>query len=339
MTRRSLHRAQKEPRIPIDLKQVIAAADAQFHEALDSIRDYVAHEPVSAGGAGGPTAANVLRLAGTILRDLESLTGRMRPTRCAIHELPDAFPVLTAEWHAGEGLPTLLDYGHGDVQPANPSQWATPPSKAVVRNGRLYGRGTSDDMGGWLSHVAAIKAWLSVEDRLPINVRLLVEFEEEIGSPNLMAHLDALGGFCDVDAMVLTDSENVSADTPGMTVSLRGLATADLVCTAGQGGHSGLYGGIWPDPSLALILSLARLLDKDGRADVPRVPLTEAERRDLAAATGVASKLPGRDRPATEWVWRQGTITITGTTLPDLNLARATASNLHIPKTTNEIKE
>ena len=322
------------------LNSIIAAATDQFQEAVQKIRDYVAYAPDSTGGASGPNGANVRRLAARILKDLESLPGRMRPTPCAIHELDGALPVLTAEWHAGDERPTLLIYGHGDVQPANPDDWDTPPHEGVLRDGRLYARGSSDDIGGWMSHLAAIKAWLSVEERLPLNVRLLIEFEEEIGSPNLMRHVDALGGFCDdVDGMVLTDSENVSADTPGLTVSLRGLATADLVCTAGQGGHSGLYGGIYPDPSLALVLSLARLLDRDGRAKVPRVALNEAERRDLAAATGVASKLPDGGRPAAEWVWRQGTITITGTTLPDLTLAKATTPDLNIRRPTNEIKQ
>ena len=308
-----------------DLDRITAAADARFDDDVDKIKVYVGYEAISDGGPDGPTAANVLELARRILNDLKSLPGAIRPSDCSMHELPGAFPVITAEWRAGDHLPTLLVYGHADVQPADPSEWKTPPFKAVLRDGRLYGRGTSDDIGGWLSHIAALRAWLAVEGKLPVNLRLLLEFEEEIGSPNLMAHIDALEDFCgDVDAMVLTDCENPNTDTPGLTVSLRGLLTADLVCSVDDGGHSGLYGSIRPDPSLALIQLTARLLDVDGRPNFPRMPLTEAERQLLSTASGVVSKLPDRGRPAAEWAWRQPAITILGTTLPDISRTATT---------------
>ena len=239
--------------------------------------------------------------------------------------------MIAAEWKVDDQLPTILIYGHADVQPAKASEWnIESPFGAEVHtdeNGelRLYGRGTSDDIGGWYSHVVAIRAWLATYGRLPLNVRLLIEFEEEIGSPNLMAHIDQLGDFCDVDAMMLTDCENPSTSTPGLTVSLRGLAIVDVVCTAHHPpGHSGLYGNIWSNPSCALILVLHRLLDADGRARFARVSLTDDESKKLAHLDGGEYALPPRNRSHAEWAWRQLAIDVQGTSLPDISIDKRT---------------
>ena len=328
------------------LNAMMQAADGLFADLLEQIKEYIAFRAVSAGGASGPTATNVRRLAQRIVADLRSMPANMRPARCEMHELDGALPAIGAVWQAGEDRPTVGLWGHADSQPANPDEWDTPPFEGVVKDGRLYGRGSADDLGGWLAGLLAIKAWLSVEQRLPVNVRLMVETAEEIGSPGLMAHIDGLGRlfgersdfFAPADALILTDSANPSIETPGLTTSLRGLATVDLVCTAQQGGHSGVYGGVYPDPSIALFNLLGRLVDDNGRAKVGIVDLPAHERQRLANATGVVSKLPNDGRPPAEWALRQTAITVTGTTLPDLNLARAKTSDVEIPRPANEIK-
>ncbi len=325
------------------LAPVIERADAAFGEAVRQVGEFVDYAAVSYGGAEGAHAGRVRELAAAVVRHLGNLPAAQRPSRCLLHELPDALPLVTAEWDAGGALPTLLVYGHGDVQPANAEEWHSPPFEAVVRRDdsgseRLYGRGTSDDIGGWYSHVAAIRAWLASRGRLPLNVRLMIEFEEEIGSPNLMRYVDHLGDFVEVDAMVLTDCENPSVDVPGLTVSLRGLAEADLVCRTGHGdGHSGLFGGVWSDPSLALVRIANRLLDADGRAAFARQELGRDERRALASVDpeldfDPAAALPDRGRAKAEWVWRQPAITITGTSLPDV------ASENNESKPTNSVR-
>ena len=338
-----------------DLQPVIDRADASFDDAIATVARYVGFAPVSYGGARGGNSDRVRALARSIVQELQALPASQRPDRCTLHELPPdkvrtpqrgAFPLISAEWRAGDDRPTVLIYGHGDVQPATASEWhIDSPFKAEVRGkdgeARLFGRGTSDDMGGWFSHLAALRAWLSVYERLPLNVRLIIEFEEEIGSPNLMAHIDALGDFCDVDAMVLTDCENPSTDTPGITTSLRGLAVADLVCTAQHaGGHSGLFGSVWPDPSLALILALARLVDDDGRPNFARQQLTDAERDSLAEMASTEAALPERGRSNAEWAWRQPALTVTGTSLPDISIGEEPAGSaaiVPIPRPTNVI--
>ncbi len=338
-----------------DLKAVIDRADASFDDAVATVARYVGFAPVSYGGAHGSNSDRVNDLARSIVQDMQALPKPQRPHQCTLHKLPPdqvrnagqgAFPLIAAEWRAGNDRPTVLIYGHGDVQPATASEWRIEsPFEAEVHGhggeARLYGRGTSDDMGGWYSHLAAIRAWLSVHERLPLNVRLIIEFEEEIGSPNLMAHIDALGDFCDVDAMVLTDCENPSTETPGITTSLRGLAVADLVCTAQHaGGHSGLFGSVWPDPSLALILVLARLVDDDGRPNFALQQLSAAERDSLAEMASTETTLPGRGRSDAEWAWRQPAITVTGTSLPDISIGEhraGGAAGVPIPRPTNVI--
>src|SRR5690606_16294450 len=153
-----------------------------------------------------------------------------------------------------------------------------PPHEPVVKNGRLYARGAADDMGGWVSHLAALEAYLQVTSTLPVNVKLVIEGEEEIGSPNLERYMDAYPEMFDADVMVLTDCENPSVDMPGLTVSLRGLLEVEVKCEALSADvHSGLWGNMVPDSGNALVLLLSRLLDKDGRLALARMEVPEPE--------------------------------------------------------------
>ena len=124
---------------------------------------------------------------------------------------------VAAEWlDAGPDKPTVLIYGHLDLQPVEREHWATDPHVATRKGDRLYGsRGPPDDMGGWVSHMGSIRAWLEKTGSMPCNVRLLIEGEEEIGSPNLERYMDAHGDAFESDVMVLTDCENPSVDVPG----------------------------------------------------------------------------------------------------------------------------
>ena len=199
-------------------------------------------------------------------------------------------------------------------------------------------------MGGWLSHLAAIEAWLAVAGALPCNVKLLIEGEEEIGSPNLERYMDTYPDAFQSDVMVLTDCENPSTEVPGLTVSLRGLVELEVICEALESDvHSGLWGNVAPDVSMALIKVLSRLIDDDGRLAVGRVEVPEAwakaaydvpltdplVRKGAHVIDGVAS-LPERGHARAEWAWRQPAVTILSTTLPtpdlEKNALRAAAS-------------
>jgi acetylornithine deacetylase/succinyl-diaminopimelate desuccinylase-like protein len=176
-------------------------------------------------------------------------------------------PFVIGEWlHAGPEAPTVLLYAHHDVQPPGiVENWASDPFQPEERDGRLYGRGAADDKAGAVAHAHAVGAWLTGTGALPCNVRVLIEGEEEIGSPTLQsflhAHLDELRS----DVLVLADAGNWKVGVPGLTYSLRGLAAADIELRALHGPqHSGMTGGAIPDPAMALSRLLSSLVDEHG---------------------------------------------------------------------------
>ena len=176
-------------------------------------------------------------------------------------------PFVIGEWlHAGPELPTVLLYAHHDVQPPGIIEnWASDPFEPQERDGRLYGRGASDDKAGAVAHAHAVGAWLTSAGGLPCNVRVLVEGEEEIGSPTLHAFLTAHLEELRSDVLVLADAGNWQVGIPGLTYSLRGLAAADIELRALDGPqHSGISGGAIPDPVMALSRLLASLVDENG---------------------------------------------------------------------------
>lgn len=306
---------------------VAARADAAFDETIALLGEYLAIPAISCDPA---HHTDVRALAARIRDDLEAL-GMDRARVLELDGASGVLPCVAAEWmHAGPDAPTVLIYGHLDLQPVKGEPWTTPPHEMVEKGGRIYARGAADDMGGWISHIAASKAWMAETGGLPCNLKLLIEGEEEIGSPNLERFMDAFPGAFEADVMVLTDCENPSPDIPGLTISLRGLLEVELTVEALEAdGHSGLWGGMVPDVSIALVQLIHRLVDADGRMKVGRVDVPAAWResvRDLPLSAAViqdgahilegVAPLPERDRPAAEWMWRQPALTIVATTLP-----------------------
>src|SRR5215207_1658149 len=175
-------------------------------------------------------------------------------------------PYVVGEWTQREDAPTVLLYAHHDVQPPGyVDRWSADPFEPRERDGRLFGRGTADDKAGAVAHVTAVRAWLRTAGELPCNVKVLVEGEEEIGSPGLAGFLDAHVEALHSDVLLLADAGNWSVGTPGLTYSLRGLAGVDVRVRALDGPlHSGMAGGAVPDPVLALSQMLATLVDEHG---------------------------------------------------------------------------
>jgi len=261
-------------------REVLEAIDCHFDATVEKLIDLARIPSVSAAGFDPVeverSAERVAELFDEIgLRGVEVL------------QIDGAHPYVTAEWlDAGPRAPTALIYAHHDVQPPGRLEhWKTPAFEPTRRaDGRLYGRGIVDDKAGILLHVAALQAWLEARGSLPINVKLIVEGEEEIGSEHLAEFLRAHRERFDADVLVLSDTANLDTGIPSLTTSLRGLVSIDVTVRAlDHPLHSGMWGGPVPDAATALAILLARLVDDEGEIAVPGllddVPELSAEQR------------------------------------------------------------
>jgi len=262
--------------------------DAIERRADDALAELVALARIPGISAPGFDPAELERSADAVA----GLLGRVGLERVEVLRLPGAHPYVVAEHcRAGAGAPTALVYAHHDVQPpGRPERWQTPAFEPTRRaDGRLYGRGVVDDKAGILVHAAAVRGWLEAEGRLPINLKLVVEGEEEIGSGHLGEFLRVHRERLAADVLVLSDTANLATGLPSFTTSLRGIVSVDVTLRLlDHPLHSGMWGGPVGDAASALAKLLARLFDEGGApalpglaADVPA--LSDADRARLAA--------------------------------------------------------
>ncbi len=198
-------------------------------------------------------------------------------------------PIVFGSWLEAEGAPTALVYGHYDVQPADPlDQWVTPPFEPDVRNGCIYARGATDDKGQLFTHMKSVEAWMQCEGRLPINVKFVVEGEEEVGSDNLDRFLEQNRDKVACDVAVISDTSQYAPGMPAITYGLRGIMVCEVTVRGpNQDLHSGVYGGAVANPVNALAAMIGALHDERGRVTIPGfyddvVPLTDDERSRFA---------------------------------------------------------
>ena len=246
-------------------------------------------------------------------------------------------PAVLATRAARPGRPTVLLYAHHDVQPVGEERlWDTQPFELTERDGRLYGRGSSDDKGGVVAHLAAVRAVRDVlGGDLGLGLAVFVEGEEEAGSRSFAQFLQENRDALAADVMVVADSANWDARTPGLTVSLRGNTRFTLtVRTLAHASHSGMYGGAVPDAMLATIKLLSTLWADDGTVavdgllshDAATPAYTEADlRRDTGLLPGVN---PIGSGPLLGRLWHRPAITVTGIDAPSV----ANASNTIAPE-------
>ena len=180
-------------------------------------------------------------------------------------------PIVLGEWRKAPGAATVLVYGHYDVQPAEPLElWESPPFEPTIRDGRIYARGSVDDKGQLFLHVKALEAHLAVRGKLPVNVIVLAEGEEEVGSENLEKFIGDNAKRLAADAVVISDSSMFAPGQPSILSSLRGLAYLQIDVTGPTVDlHSGSYGGAVLNPATALARIIATFHDGDGRVAIP----------------------------------------------------------------------
>ena len=245
-------------------------------------------------------------------------------------DVPDEPPSVYAEF-PGDG-PTVLLYAHYDVQPAPPAGWRGDPFTPELRDGRLYGRGASDDKSGVVAHLAALRAW---EGRPPVRVKVLIEGSEENGRQNLLKVVDREPDLLRADVMVVCDGGNWKLGEPTLCESLRGHGKLTMTVRTLAGAlHSGQFGGAAPDALLALTRALASLHDDDGSVAVaglqesgwPGADLPEADfRRQAGVLDGVA--LTGAGSVA-DRLWARHAISVLGLDAPAVD----GAANIVIPE-------
>ncbi len=198
----------------------------------------------------------------------------------------DSNPFAYGEWLGAPNQPTLFLYSHHDVQPINYEHlWLSPPWELTAREGRLFGRGAADDKGASVAQLAAIASWLKTAGKLPVNVKMLVEGEEEVGSKNLVKFFSENRSRIQADIIVVCDTENIRVGLPSITYSLRGIVTLLVeVKSALIPVHSGMAGGAFADSALALTKVLSKLCWEDGPIPIQGFydsvkPLTDSERK------------------------------------------------------------
>lgn len=199
-------------------------------------------------------------------------------------------PLVYGESPHVAGAPTALVYGHYDVQPPDPlEKWTSPPFEPVRREGSVYARGATDDKGQMLTHVKSAEAWVRARGGLPINLKYVIEGEEEVGSRALEEFIEAQADRLRCDCVVISDGGKFSRDIPAITYGLRGIAYYELfVRGPNRDLHSGTFGGSVTNPANALTQILSAMIDRRGKVRIPGfyddvVPLTDRERREFAA--------------------------------------------------------
>ncbi len=199
-------------------------------------------------------------------------------------------PVVYGDWlHAGKDKPTVLVYGHYDVVPASKSDgWDTEPFEPVIHDGKIWARGATDDKGQLFIHVKAFESYLKSGSTPPVNIKYLIEGEEEISSPNLRPFIEEHQELLAADVCIISDSSMPSIERPAITYSLRGMTYIEITVEGPRDDlHSGFYGGAVHNPALALVELLSRMFDANNTIAVPGfyddvIPISDREREEIA---------------------------------------------------------
>lgn len=305
----------------VGLEAALDYARSERDRFLGELLDFLRIPSVSALSAHREDLAAAARWVADRLREAGVPHVSILPTR--------GQPVVLGEWLVDPSRPTVIVYGHYDVQPVDPLDlWESPPFEPEVRDGRIFARGASDDKGGLYVAIKALEAWARTAGAPPLNVKVLVEGEEEVGSPNLQAFLEEHRARLRADLAVSADGGQLGPDRPSLVLGSRGLCACQLeVRGPATDLHSGSFGGLVPNPIHALVELLAsmhlpggavgiegfydevRPLSPAERAEIARVPFDEEAER---ARTGVRAWSGESDYSPLERLWARPTLEVNG---------------------------
>ncbi|MCX7822522.1 MAG: dipeptidase [Syntrophobacterales bacterium] len=264
----------------VDMEEMISSAvDRNLYRFLEELCDFLRIPSVSARSE---HREDMVR-ASSWLRDQ---LGRLNIETQIYTDY--GHPLVYGSYCPYADKPTILIYGHYDVQPEDPVElWETPPFDPSIRDGSIYARGATDDKGQLFTWIKALEVLRATSGRIPVNVKILIEGEEEIGSPNLHRFLVDYKKRVSANVIVISDGSKYSRDTPAITYGLRGLSYLEIEVIGPQRDlHSGVYGGIVKNPLNALVEILAKLTDEKGQITIPGfyedvVPLEPWEREEM----------------------------------------------------------
>ena len=260
-----------------DLSPVFTHIDANQDDYIQRLMDYVRHPSISAQDIG---VAEMAQLVVRMLTEV-GLETRLIPTA--------GYPMVLGRWDKSPGAPTVLLYGHYDVQPPDPLEaWASPPFEPTIRDGRIYARGVGDNKGQHFAQILAIESHLAVHNRLPCNVIVLLEGEEEVGSPHIAEFVQEHKDELQADLVITADGQLHPSGTPTITFGVRGVASFELRAHGANSDlHSGNFGGVVPNPLWSIVHLLATMKNDRGEITIdgfyePIIPPTPLEKAAVA---------------------------------------------------------
>lgn len=299
--------------------QYVRAHSARF---LDELKEFLRI----------PSISTLPENAGDVRRAAEYAAEKMKAAGLENIEIIETakHPLVYGDWLHAPGKPTVLCYGHYDVQPPDPLElWHTPPFEPTERDGNLYGRGTADDKGQMYMHIKAIEALFAVHGRLPVNVKFIVEGEEEVGGASISKFVPLNKEKLSADVALVSDTALYAEGLPTLCVGLRGLVYTEVEASGPMRDlHSGLYGGAAPNAVYGLVELLAKMKDADGRILIPgwydeveepaaaeieswkSLPFVEQEFLEKEVGSTALTGEP--DRMVLERVWSRPTIEVHG---------------------------
>jgi acetylornithine deacetylase/succinyl-diaminopimelate desuccinylase-like protein len=262
-----------------NIEKVVDFINVQRDRYVDELKQYLAIPSISALPQHQPDVRRAAEWTADQMRQIGLQNVKLLET--------PGNPIVYGDWLNAPGAPTILFYGHYDVQPVDPVElWDSPPFEATVRDGELYARGAADDKGQVFMHFKAVEAYMKQAGGLPLNMKFFIEGEEEVGSAHLDAFVHDNKSMLTADVVVISDTAMIGKGVPSICYGLRGLVYYQIDLRGTKSDlHSGVFGGAVANPAFVISQILAQMKDKGGRVKIPGFyedvrPLTEAEREE-----------------------------------------------------------